>query len=231
MNYLSLILGGLLVVMSYSWYGFAYKNFTEIGKQEPVTIKGAQYPARGGFAREGQDVYRAQGCAACHTMQVRAQGYSDIPRYGTRLSVLQDFLTDQQLFLGNVRIGPDLTNVGVRRPDAQWHHEHLYAPKSKVPGSTMPPHRYLYETRKIKGSNRSPDSLNLTGDFAPPAGYEVVPTREAQALVAYIRSLRAETSLFEAPLPQPKTNEVNAAAASTNAAAPAGQGGSTNSPK
>ncbi|MGV3772852.1 MAG: cbb3-type cytochrome c oxidase subunit II [Verrucomicrobiales bacterium] len=229
MNYVSLILAGLLATMAYSWYGFVYKNFREIGRQDPVALKTGQYPARGGFAKEGQDVYRAQGCASCHTMQVRAKGYSDIPRYGARISVLQDFLTDEQLFLGQVRIGPDLTNIGLRQPDAQWHYEHLYAPKSKVPKSTMPPFPYLFETRKIKGA-RSAEALNLAGDFSPPAGYEVVPTRQAQALVAYLRSLRADVALFEAPLPQPNTNDVPAEANASTNAAPT-EGAQDNSPQ
>ena len=35
------------------------------------------------------------------------------------------------------------------------------------------------------------------------AGYEIVPTTEARALVAYLLSLRAETPLFDAPLTAP----------------------------
>jgi cbb3-type cytochrome oxidase cytochrome c subunit len=181
-------------------------------------------------------------------MQVRAEGYSDIPRFGSRITVMQDFLTDEQVFLGDVRIGPDLANVGLRQPDSRWHYEHLYAPKSKVPQSTMPPFPNLFSVKKIHG-NHSSDALTLTGDAAPPAGYEVVPTRQAQALVAYLRSLKADVGIFEAPLPQPKTNGVptnavpasangpgstNAAPGDTNAstnAAPAPQGGQDTSPK
>lgn len=35
-------------------------------------------------------------------------------------------------------IGPDLTHVGTRRPDAEWHIRHFKDPKSVVPGSIMP---------------------------------------------------------------------------------------------
>jgi hypothetical protein len=56
MNNGFLILIGLLATMCYSWYGFVYKNFLELGRQEPVMVKNGQYPGRSGFAKEGQDV-------------------------------------------------------------------------------------------------------------------------------------------------------------------------------
>jgi hypothetical protein len=54
----------------------------------------------------------------------------------------------------------------------------------------------------------SPDALNLPKKFAPPAGYEVVPTTEARQLAAYLLSLRADAPLYEAPFtpPQVSTN-------------------------
>ena len=45
--------------------------------------------------------------------------------------------------------------------------------------------------------------LKLTGAWAPAAGYEVVPTEKALALVAYLQSLRADAPLFEAPFTAP----------------------------
>jgi hypothetical protein len=71
--------------------------------------------------------------------------------------------------------------------------------------SLMPAHRFLFETKPV-GKKPSPDALALTGQFAPKAGYEVVPKPEALQLVAYLQSLRAGTPLFEAPAspaPQP----------------------------
>ena len=72
----------------------------------------------------------------------------------------------------------------------------------------------------LKSVLDTPNALTL-----PPGtvkeGYEVVPTRDATALVAYLMSLRADTPVFEAPLnPKPKpTNETTeaTAAAPTNA--------------
>ena len=67
-----------------------------------------------------------------------------------------------------------------------------------MPGSTMPPYKFLFEVRKINGAP-SADALDLTGELAPAEGYEVVPKPEARELVAYLLSLRADVPLYEAP--------------------------------
>ena len=63
----------------------------------------------------------------------------------------------------------------------------------------MPNYPFLFEKRKI-GSVPDPDALVLSGPAAPPPGYEIVSKPEARALVAYLLSLRADVSLFSAPL-------------------------------
>ena len=73
----------------------------------------------------------------------------DIARgWGKRRSVAEDFLVDSTVMLGSQRIGYDLANAGVRKPDPNWHLRHLYEPKLEVPDSTMPPYRYLFEEKK-----------------------------------------------------------------------------------
>lgn len=118
--------------------------------------------------------------------------------WGTRQSVAADYLYDQPVQLGSLRAGPDLSNIGVRMPDVALQLKHLYAPKSVNKDSTMPAFRYLFRVQKI-GSAPSPDALNLTGKFAPPPGYEVVPTTDAKNLAAYLVSLKANVPLMEAP--------------------------------
>jgi cbb3-type cytochrome oxidase cytochrome c subunit len=142
--------------------------------------------------------------------------------WGLRRSVAYDYLYDSPVMLGSQRIGPDLANVGARLPDAQWQLIHLYNPRIYVKGSTMPQYRYLFETRRIT-SSPSPDALRLPEEFAPASGYEVVPTADATALVAYLGSLRSSAPLFEAPyaLPPGGGADTNATNAAQNAAAPA----------
>jgi len=82
----------------------------------------------------------------------------DIARgWGRRHSVAEDFLYDDPVQLGSLRIGPDLADVGARQPDANWQLVHLYAPQSVVKDSAMPPFRYLFHVRKING-DPSPDA-------------------------------------------------------------------------
>jgi hypothetical protein len=44
--------------------------------------------------------------------------------------------------------------------------------------------------------------VKLGGEFAPKAGYEVLPKPEAKQLVEYLRSLKSSVELPEAPLPK-----------------------------
>jgi cytochrome c oxidase cbb3-type subunit 2 len=240
-----------------SWCGFVLAPELQLGGAKQTTILNSSdvYPVgRPGEAIQGSSVYRANGCAACHTEQVRQNGMTcgvtltdagknpeavtnlisslkltgltkeeadaasakitaaggkaeihitatgpDIARgWGMRRSVAEDFLHDNPVQLGSLRAGPDLANAGVRA-DANWQLLHLYAPKSVVKGSAMPPFRYLFEVRKIE-REPSPDALKLPPEFAPPVGYEVVPKPEARELVAYLSSLRATAPLYSAPI-------------------------------
>jgi cbb3-type cytochrome oxidase cytochrome c subunit len=141
--------------------------------------------------------------------------------WGLRQSVAQDYLQEYPVQIGNSRFGPDLANVGARLPDTAWHLNHLYNPRSVVKSSTMPAYQYLFEKRKA-GKTPSPDALKLPNEFAPPAGYEIVPKPEALRLVEYLESLKVSTALFEAPmtvLPQPPAPADTNAPAATNAPA------------
>jgi len=135
--------------------------------------------------------------------------------WGKRRSVAEDYLFDLTVMPGSQRVGPDLANVGTRQPDANWHLRHLYAPHDQVPGSTMPPYRFLFEKRKM-GRRPSPEALAFSGDLAPGSGWEIVPKPAAKALVAYLTSLRADAPLFDAPRTLPATAGTPA---STNAPA------------
>jgi cbb3-type cytochrome oxidase cytochrome c subunit len=293
MNYGPLVFLAALFALAGSWFGFVLTPVMQIGhlQQTNSVPAGATYPeARPGLAREGLQVYRANGCAYCHTEQVGQTGtvcdvllteagtnkaalvaamrevkpswsedqaeavMSALPKpilegvskseagaatrtlkvggavaqvwirpvgpdiargWGKRRTVAEDYLFDAPVMLGSQRIGPDLANVAIRWPDANWHLRHLYAPQSEVPGSIMPPYRYLFEKRRIQQAP-SPDALALPPNLAPGPGYEIVPKSAAKALVAYLTSLRADTPLYVAPL---TVAAPTAPAAGTNAPA------------
>ena len=144
-------------------------------------------------------------CVACHTQQVRYKGYgADYERgWGKRASVARDYIFQDRVLLGTMRTGPDLMSLGERDDlSANWHHLHLYNPRITSEGkSTMPPFPFLYELREIAYTPSS-NALQFPPDsvYAPAPGYEVVPTRRAEALVAYLLSLKLNYSLPEAAL-------------------------------
>lgn len=143
-----------------------------------------------------------------------AQGADFERGWGVRRTVAPDYLFERTPMLGELRVGPDLANIGSRQTNAVWHLNHLYEPKLVVEGSRMPAYKFLFEKRP-KGRQPSPDALILS-DIEP--GMEVVPTQDAKVLVAYLLSLKSTTPIFETPMPpvikkeQPATNAVANAA-------------------
>jgi cytochrome c oxidase cbb3-type subunit 2 len=97
---------------------------------------------------------------------------------------------------------------------AEWHHVHLYSPRSTNLDSIMPAYRFLYEKRRITGE-RSAEALRLTGRDVPEEGWEVVPSFDAKCLVAYLMS-RNQTH------PLKDVRSVGGAPAAAAGAAPAG---------
>lgn len=85
---------------------------------------------------------------------------------------------------------------------AAWHHRHLYSPRSISEDSNMPAYRFLYEKRRISGAV-SPEAINFAGDTDenPTTGWEIVPSYDAQCLVAYLMSRDQSHELKEAKSP------------------------------
>jgi cbb3-type cytochrome oxidase cytochrome c subunit len=274
--------------LSASWCGMVLTPQVQLGRAVQETnsvVKTDLYPAgRAGLAREGLEIYRANGCVYCHSQQVEQKGTlvdvvlkdagktpmavattlneahlgnfsgpsvgaglpkpilknatmerasalanalktagavtelrlvavgADIERgWGMRRTVAQDFISDATVMPGSLRVGPDLANVGARRPDLNWQLMHLYNPAAVTQNSPMPSYPFLFERKKI-GKQPSSDALQLKGKFAPPPGYEIVPKPEGRALAAYLVSLRSDTPLYEAPLTPPPVAATNAPA-------------------
>jgi cytochrome c oxidase cbb3-type subunit 2 len=205
---------GALLALGASFYGLILRPQIALGRMAETKTIGDEntYPlARPGLAAQGEQIYRAHGCVYCHSQQVRPME-ADLDKYGLRRSVASDYLFASPAQLGRQRMGPDLTNIGRRNRTAEWQLQHLYAPRMVSPGSTMPPYPWFFQVRPLRGEPL-PEAIKLTPPYAPPEGYEVVPTRDALALVAYLNSLRVDVGLFEAPLPPVPTN---APAAGTN---------------
>ncbi|MFM1767680.1 MAG: Cbb3-type cytochrome oxidase, cytochrome c subunit [Verrucomicrobiota bacterium] len=296
MNHGVVIFLGVLVSLAASFWTLLFAPQLQLGRLDTRVLDPGSpaYPApRPGLAQQGAHIFVSQGCAECHTRQVRQTGVEfslyltdpgtnqpalaatltrllpgldaaaasqlvaatpsrvttgltakaaqklaaqltngaavatpvlvplgpDIARgWGKRLSVAQDYLQDLPVQLGSLRLGPDLANYGARQTNEGIILTHLYEPRRLMPGSMMPPYRYLFEQRPLGAGTPAPaDSLFVTGEGAKRTA--IIPTGEARALAAYLVSLKAEASLFEAPTPKipaaatPATNSVAAVTA------------------
>jgi cytochrome c oxidase cbb3-type subunit 2 len=164
---------------------------------------------------EGRDIYAANGCGYCHTQQVRPLAQDKV--FG-RPSTAGDFADATPELLGSERTGPDLSNVGMRRGSAVWQYIHLYDPRAVMPQSIMPSFSWMFHIVDKAPKDTAP--VPLPKAYAPKHGV-VVPSHMAQALVAYLLSLK------QAPLPG--AEQMAAAAPSPAGAAPsasaAGAGG------
>jgi cytochrome c oxidase cbb3-type subunit 2 len=180
MNKLLLIAGGstlvyaVLAIVMGVLPGIELSNIAAGPGVEPLTPLQA----------EGRDVYVANGCSYCHTQQVRPLAQDKI--FG-RPSAPGDFTYQTPELLGSQRTGPDLTNIGVRQPSETWQYIHLYNPRAVVPQSVMPSFDWLFEVVDQAPPGVIPVALPKA--YAPERGV-VVPAREAEALLAYLLSLK-----------------------------------------
>ena len=92
--------------------------------------------------QRGRAIYAREGCAYCHTQQVRYV-HADMVRFGAPTLAWETRLDYPHLW-GTRRIGPDLARAGSTRPD-DWHYAHLFSPRAVVPDSVMPPYRSLFD--------------------------------------------------------------------------------------
>ncbi len=145
----------------------------------------------------GRGTYISMGCLYCHSQQPRAAALGpDISRGWGRPSVAADYVYDRPHLLGVSRTGPDLFNIGARQPSVDWHLTHLYQPRSVAPGSVMPSYPFLFKI--VDHVNSHDKVVTLPPQYAPPAGKQVVATREALDLVAYLIALNHTYALSPA---------------------------------
>ena len=211
----------VLLSFLFAWLFLVVVPWCQLGHLPPIVDTSGPTPLltpwdKPNEAHAGERVYAANGCVYCHTQQVRADtsGADLVRGWGTahdddsnkditRRTYPRDYIWDRQVFLGNSREGADLTNVAQRFPEASKLYLYLYDPRA-VTGyhSSMPAYRFLFIKRRINGQP-SEDALVLPQRDAPPAGFEIVPTSEARALVAYLLSLKNDYHLPEEKGPVP----------------------------
>jgi cytochrome c oxidase cbb3-type subunit I/II len=90
----------------------------------------------------GRTIYAREGCAYCHTQQIRYTA-ADIARFGAP-TLAWETRFDYPHLWGTRRIGPDLAREGGTRT-ANWQYVHLFAPRAVAPLSIMPSYAALFD--------------------------------------------------------------------------------------
>jgi cbb3-type cytochrome oxidase cytochrome c subunit len=112
---------GIFGTFAFSWIALTVIPNWQIGHLNPESDEeGTEiYPRpQSGMFERGGHVYAANGCVYCHSQQVRADyAADDIERkWGNRRSAPRDYIFDRPVFLGKMRMGQDLANIGARAP-------------------------------------------------------------------------------------------------------------------
>src|SRR5213595_203273 len=112
---------GIFGTFAFSWIGLTVIPTWQIGHLNPESDEEGTdiYPRpQSGMFKQGEHVYAANGCVYCHSQQVRADYIADdIERkWGNRRSTPRDYIFDRPVFLGKMRMGQDLANIGARAP-------------------------------------------------------------------------------------------------------------------
>ncbi|MFF5380847.1 cytochrome c [Pedobacter suwonensis] len=142
----------------------------------------------------GRQLYISNGCVGCHSQQVRDVEIDRV--WGSRPGIAADYALSRRTsvwqnagtLMGTERTGPDLTNIGVRQPSAEWHFAHLFNPRIVVPQSIMAPYPWLFEIKERAKANDV--RVSIPQAFMQGKTGVVIATRDAINLVAYIKSLK-----------------------------------------
>jgi mono/diheme cytochrome c family protein len=123
--------------------------------------------------QRGRVIYGREGCAYCHTQQIRYVA-ADVARFGAP-TLAWETQFDYPHLWGTRRIGPDLSREGAVHP-ADWQFAHLYSPRSLVADSVMPSYRGLFDggpdrpTQEARDVLAYLDSLGRARELAGPEG-------------------------------------------------------------
>lgn len=162
----------------------AEKNIVPLPGSKPLTAD----------EMAGKGIYISEGCIACHTQQVRNVDMDKI--WGSRPGISADYAritrTDvwrnTAMLMGSERTGPDLSNIGARQPSQDWLLLHFYNPRSVVEQSIMPAYPWLFEVKDY--AYPGDVVVHVPDAFRKGVTGQIVATREALQLVAYLKSLK-----------------------------------------
>jgi cytochrome c oxidase cbb3-type subunit II len=181
---------------------FSFYKLDRVAYEASDSAPDTYYPPLRPGVVLGAQVYGSNGCSYCHTQMIRPTYVGvDVWRPGwagredpklARETLPRDYLGEKYAYLGQARIGPDLSNVGNRIKEASWHYGHLYNPRAEKPGSVMPAFRNLFEKREVIGIGSQEAVATEEKDGVR---YELVPSNEAKALVLYLLTMKKDHKL------------------------------------
>jgi len=155
---------GIFGTFAFSWIGLTVIPTWQIGHLNPeADEEGTDIyprPQSGMFAR-GEHVYAANGCVYCHSQQVRADYIADdIERkWGNRRSAPRDYIFERPVFLGKMRMGQDLANIGARAPAP----EESPSPAAQGAAVSSPPSSPGSSPASAASPNASPAAPGVAG--------------------------------------------------------------------
>src|SRR4029077_5619409 len=161
---------GIFGTFAFSWVGLTVIPNWQIGSLNPQSDEeGTEiYPRpQSGMFERGGHVYAANGCVYCHSQQVRADYIAaDIERgWGNRRSAPRDYIFERPVFLGKMRMGQDLANIGARAPAPEESPAPAGAAASPAPAQAASP-----------SSGTSPASAGSPNAYPPPGQRTGVPS-------------------------------------------------------
>src|ERR1700733_7593728 len=160
----------------------------EIKQAAPVTM--ATLTAS---EQRGRVIYGREGCAYCHTEQVRSLA-ADVRRFGAPTEPWETKYDYPQLW-GTRRIGPDLSReFNLHTPD--WQLTHLFNPRLVVRDSVMPPYPWLFDGNPNQPTQEGLDVLaylQSLGRARQLSGFD------RQVLAPVIQPERAEIAISDEP--------------------------------
>jgi cbb3-type cytochrome oxidase cytochrome c subunit len=177
---------GIFGTFAFSWVGLTVIPNWQIGHLNPQSDEEGTdvYPMpQSGMVTRGARVYAANGCNYCHSEQVRAEyAGADIERkWGDRRSAPRDYIFERPVFLGKMRMGQDLANIGARAPKEEESPSPGGSPAGSPGGAVQSPSPST-EQPKVKGAESpgaSPASEAVTSAAAmsPPVSPTSPPSK------------------------------------------------------
>src|SRR5262245_62148893 len=207
---------GIFGTFAFSWVGLTVIPTWQIGHLNPQSDEDGTdiYPRpQSGMFQRGAHVYAANGCVYCHSQQVRADYIADdIERkWGNRRSAPRDYIFQRPVFLGKMRIGQDLANIGARAPAPEE------SPSPAAGGSPA-------AAPAGQGVAVSPAAV------APPKAASPPPTAASPSPAASPKSAGSPAATAPAASPVPKAPTSPAPAAAPTSPSPAAAAAASPSP-